>query len=1175
MSVRGRWTSMSRPASGSSHPWLGLAVTVAAALVIAAAAALPARAGQEDGEATTPVVVSPPVTPYVVDVDLRDLPSPPEWQPGMPVREVPRREFHPPAIIPPEPGPHGDPLADLQRSVGESWVDAFTTPNRNFTGVGFQGVNPSDPVGDVGPNHYIHASNSTGSSVIRIYDKAEPAPNLLASTTMSAIAGGTGACASGFGDPVVIHDQFADRWLLTEFASSGNRLCVYVSQTADPVVGGWYVYQFTFPSFPDYHKWGVWRNAYGMAANESSPSAYAFDRAAMLAGAAATFQRFTAPDLSGFGFQTLTPADIDGLELPPAGSPIPFIRHVDNEAHSGFSGPGDYLQLWFLDVDWVTPGNSTFIAPPAIQVTEFDSALCGLSSFYCIGKPGVPQGNPSSLDPLREPVMHRFVYRNFGSHEALVGNLATDVNGADLAGLRWFELRGTGSAWGLHQEGTYSLDSVNRWMGSIAMDGSGNIALGYSVSNSSSVFPGLRYAGRLLGDPPGTFPQGEASILEANANNGSNRWGDYASINVDPVDDCTFWFASKFGGPSSGQWSTRIASFKFDECGTPDFYLASDPDAIQVCAGSAAAYSLTVGSIAGFTNPVSLSASGNPAGTTAGFSSNPVAPPGSSTLTIGNTGSAAAGSYAITVDGTASGSPGHSVNVGLDVFTMTPGAPTLVAPANGALNVPLQPTFSWTAAVQAATYSLEVDDDPGFGSPAINESGISGTSVTPATSLASNTVYFWRVTADNLCGTGVPSTAYSFSTEALPGDCGMGTVPSEEFFDTFESGAPGWTHSGTGDSWALSTARSYSPANSFHANDPATSSDQRLVSPPVVLPVGSSPLTLQFWNWQLMEDRTGGCYDGGLVEISTDDGTTWTHLPNALMLTDPYDGPVTGLGNLDGWCDDLGAPSTQWKKAIVDIDAYAGQTARFRFRLGSDTSVSREGWYIDDVLVQSCDVVADFSLSATPGSYEICPGDSAQFAVSVGSTGGFANPVTLAASGQPAGSTAGFSLNPVTPPGSSTLTIGNTGSAAAGSYGITVSGTASGSPGHTTGVVLDVLALAAPPTLTSPPDGATGQPLRPTFQWSAAAGADSYWIQVDDDPAFGSPAISESGIAATSYTPAGDLDDDTTYYWRVTSENVCGPGAASSGFSFTTLSLLPFEDGFESGDTSEWSATMP
>ena len=209
-------------------------------------------------------------------------------------------------------------------------------------------------------------------------------------------------------------------------------------------------------------------------------------------------------------------------------------------------------------MDWVTPGNSTFTAAPTIQVTEFDSSLCGLTSFYCIGKPGVAQGNSSSLDPLREPVMFRFVYRNFGDHEALVGNLATDVDGADHAGVRWFELRSSDAAWSLYQEGTYALgDGVNRWMGSIAMDGAGNIALGYSVSNSTSVYPGCATPAGWSATPSGTMPQGEASMIEASANNGSNRWGDYASINVDPLDDCTFWFASKFGGPTSSQWSTR------------------------------------------------------------------------------------------------------------------------------------------------------------------------------------------------------------------------------------------------------------------------------------------------------------------------------------------------------------------------------------------------------------------------------------------------------------------------------------------------------------------------------------------------------------------------------------------------------------------------------------------
>jgi hypothetical protein len=938
----------------SRRVWNRRVAATVAAVAISTAVAATGAADQSPGGPASPVVVSPPVTPYVVDVDLRDLPPPVEWQPGMPIKEIPRREFHPPALVPPEPGPHGDPLVDLQRSVGESWADGFATPSRNFTSIGYQSLNPADPVGDVGPNHYIHSANGSGSSVIKVYDKAEPLPSLLASTTMSAIAGGTGACASGQGDPVVIHDQFADRWLLAEFASSGNSLCVYVSQSADPVAGGWFVYQFSFPSFPDYHKWGVWRDAFAMAANESSPSAYAFDRAAMLAGAPATFQRFTAPDLTGFGFQTLTPADTDGPELPPVGSPIPFIRHIDNESHSGFAGPGDYLQLWFLDVDWVTPANSTFTAAPAIQVAEFDSTLCGLTSFYCMGKPGVAQGSNSSLDPLREPVMFRLVYRKFSDHETLAGNLVTDVDGANLGGIRWFELRGSGTSWSVFQEGTYSLDNVNRWMASLAMDGAGNIAMGYSVSNSTSVYPGLRYAGRLAGDPVGTMPQGEASIFEASVNNGSNRWGDYSSLNVDPLDDCTFWFAGKFGGPTSGQWSTRIATFKFDECGTPDFYLGASPAEQTICAGQQADYTVSVGQISGFANSVSLGASGQPASATAVFAPNPVTPPGSSTLTVSNTGAAGAGTYTIQVTGSAIGSSGHSVGVDLVVFTSGPPIPSLVSPADGSINQPLQPIFGWTGG-NAESYTIEVATDAGF-TNVVFSANVSGTSASPATALASNTLYFWRVIAFNPCAASSPSEIFSFYTEALPGDCGFGSGPSVRFFDNLESGAPGWAlgSGGSGNTWALSTARSYSGATSYHAVDPSTTSDQRLDAPSVVLPTGANPLTLQFWNWQLMEDRSGGCYDGGEVEISTDGGSTWTPLPNAVQLTDPYDGPVTGLGGLDGWCDDLGAAATVWKKAVVDVSSYAGQIVKFRFRLGSDSSVSREGWYIDDVKVQSC-----------------------------------------------------------------------------------------------------------------------------------------------------------------------------------------------------------------------------
>jgi outer membrane protein assembly factor BamB len=219
--------------------------------------------------------------------------------------------------------------------------------------------------------------------------------------------------------------------------------------------------------------------------------------------------------------------------------------------------------------------------------------------------------------------------------------------------------------------------------------------------------------------------------------------------------------------------------------------------------------------------------------------------------------------------------------------------------------------------------------------------------------------------------------------------------------------------------------------------------------------------------------------------------------------------------------------------------------------------------------------VPDFTLAATPDAAQICAGENAEYTVTVGAISGFANPVTLAASGHPAGSTAVFAPNPVTPPGSSLLTIGATGGAAAGSYTVTISGTALNSPGHSVEVTLDVLVPPAPPSPTAPPDGATGQPLRPVFEWTAAAGADAYTLEVDDDPAFSSPAILETGIVGTTFTPSSDLEDETTYHWRVRSENPCGTGAASTVFSFETLILLPFSDGFESGDTSAWSATVP
>ena len=849
-----------------------------------------------------------------------------------------------------------DPLLAIQEAAPEASADGFDTPIFNFDGEGYQFLNPPDTNGDVGANHYIQMINAT---VVSIYNKNTGA--LIQRFDLTTLGG----CTTGSGDPVVLYDQLADRWFLSEFGP-GSSLCVLISQTADPQ-GAYYSYQFNTPSFPDYPKYGVWPDAYYATANESSPSALALDRVKMLAGQPATAQRFTAPSLSGFPFQALTPADLDGLVPPPAGAPGIIMRHRDTEVHGPAGHPGeDFLEMWAFHVDWATPANSTFTQLPDIAVAEFSSDLCGLSSFSCIPQPGTS----TELDPLREVIMFRLAYRNFGDHQALVGNFVTDVNGNDLAGVRWFELTSPpATSWSLYQEGTYSPDSTNRWMGAIAMDGSGNIALGYNVSDATSVYPGIRYVGRLVSDPLGTMPQGEYTLVDGTASNGSNRYGDYSDMVIDPIDDCTFWFTGEYN--TSSQWSTRIGAFRFDACGSTDFAMDVVPDSLQICAPADATYAVNTVPVGGFTGDVSLAAIGNPG--SAAFSPNPVTPPGSSALVISGAG---AGTYSFDVVGTSVITPSlvHTETVGLDVVGAAPAAPVLTSPANGAINIGLMPTFMWNAAAGASSYSIEVATDAAFTNVVASASGLAGTSWVSNVTLNTTTTYFWRVWAENACGTGAYSATWSFTTQAGPGDCAPGSTPNILFSDDFESGAPGWTTPGGigANTWALGAGVSGTPHSGsfvYHADDVNTVSEQFLVSPAVALPTGQNPVTLKFWNYQEIEDGGAGCYDGGLLEVSTNGGGSWTQVPDGDLLTDPYDGPIdSGFSNPRAgdlaWCGD----PQPWLNSIVDVSAYAGQTVQFRWVMATDSSVSHPGWDVDDVLVQSCVVPTAVTLSSVDAS---------------------------------------------------------------------------------------------------------------------------------------------------------------------------------------------------------------
>lgn len=834
---------------------------------------------------------------------------------------------------------------------------SFDGPNN------ISGVSPPDPIGDVGPNHYVVMSNL----FFQIFDKSGvsafgPAANNTLWTDFG------GACENeNSGDPVVLHDQLADRWLLSQFTSAGPEFffCVAISTSPDPT-GTYFRYAIsTGSNFPDYPKAGVWDNGYYISTREFAGNnfagigAYAMDKQAVLNGDPnAVILGFLAPP-GAQPFNTgdgLLPADLDGFTLPPAGSPNYFVGSMDDGGPYG--APQDALTFWRFQADFDNPPASSFTLTETIPIAAIDTIFpCPGGGRSCIPQPGT--GNLVDILSYRQRPIHRLAYRNFGSHESLVTNQS--VEGPNLvAGNRWWEIRLPGGTPVIHQEGTFSpgaTDGIHRWMGSAAMDSAGNIAIGYSASDATSVFPSLRYSGRLSSDPLGSMPQGEGSIVEGSgAQTTSQRWGDYSSLNVDPIDDCTFWYTNEYFPTSGSDWRLRIGAFRFNECGTPGFTLGAQDATLEICAGDPAVYDLNLGSIAEFDAPVTLIAQNLTAPATAVFAPNPVPSlPGNSQLTIGNTASLGDADILFQVLGTAIGADDRSIDLGLTSFADVPPVPTLTSPVNGANNVEFRPAFAWNSN-NSVSATLEVATDAAF-SNIVFSTTVSSNTAAVGFDLDSSTQYFWRVRASNACGISQTSQVFSFTTQPAPGDCADSIPPNVLFFDDIENGDNGWTSSGTQNTWQRSGVETNSGSFAWFAEDLPSVSDQLLVSPAVQLPVGELPMVLSFQNSQTLEDNNGtACWDAGLLEISTDDGLNWTQISAAELLTDPYDGAVTTSTNpisgLSAWCAD----PEDFVRSIVDLSAYQGETVRFRFRVGTDGSVGRanDGWFIDDVQVQSC-----------------------------------------------------------------------------------------------------------------------------------------------------------------------------------------------------------------------------
>ncbi len=860
------------------------------------------------------------------------------------------------------PSDKNDELAAVSK-LNRTLIDNTPATSVNFEGINKLGFSsPADVSGAVGLNHYVQMVNLA----FAVFDKQGV---MLAGPfdTNSLWQGFGGDCEEhNNGDAIVLYDQQADRFLLSQFVVNGAQsVCFAISTSPDPL-GTYYLYELKTQRHPDYYKLGVWpdsqNNAYFMGTNSGQPNAYdvyALDRSSLLSGTTPRPAQF----FQGFA-NFLLPADSDGSLVPSTGSGGLFYTIID-AGESYFSDPpplSDSIDLYEFKVNWDVPSESSFeliksFQPP--EIADFNWTICGLFARSCL----LQAGTTTKIDSGSWWPMHRFVYRNFGSHESLLGSwtidiLADDDEAGDQAAPRWFEMRKSGTGpWYMHQQGSYAPDNTHRWMSSIAMNGQGDIGMVYNVLNeANNISPGIRFTSRRTNEPLGQM-RNEATLIEATGVQTSTfRWGDYSSMNVDPADDCRFWMSAQYiQTTGDNSWNTRIGAFNFPDCVA---VVASKP-AQSVCAiNDLATFDLNL--TGNYTATTNLSLLGCPTSASCDFSINPVVnPDNSSQMLISNlSNNVAENNYSMTVIATDSlnASLVSTTPLNLTVVDGVPEVAQLTSPANNALRVStLLRTFQWQAIARSTSYLFELSTDSAFN--VIVESQITHASSYESTVLLlPETNYYWRITTQNICGNGVVSVAKTFISAPLPGQCETGISANILAEYDFETGAQGWSSTAIvgSNNWVLSNINPDAGIQHWHITDLPFQSDTVLTSPAIILPAGNNTLTLHFNNAQDIEaNGEVGCWDGGLLEISTDEGSSFVSIDNNKLLTDPYDGSLQSNSLLAGqkaWC---GNPQS-YLESIIDLGDYLDQTILLRFRLVTDTAVGFDGWDIDDIKIQSC-----------------------------------------------------------------------------------------------------------------------------------------------------------------------------------------------------------------------------
>ena len=983
------------------------------------------------------------------------------------------------------PGPQGPPTADTSGGTTPS-VNAPAATN-NFDGTpDNSGVIPSDDTGAAGTTQYFEIVNSQ----IAVYSKSG---GLLLGpeNTNTLWSGFGGSCqTNNDGDGTVQFDTLSQRWVVEQLEVSAQPffICVAVSTSAD-ATGSWNRYSFQYADFPDYPKLGVWPDGYYLTVNRFNAAGTAglgeetcaLNRASMLTGAAASTQCFS---LNSSGENTVLPATLNGTTPPAAGAPEWLVGISPTVSNA--------LAYWQLHIDWNTPANSALSAQTNLPVTAFSEACGGAGT--CIPQSGTTQ----QLDSLGDRLMYDLPYRNFGDHESIM--VTHSVVAGSSVGVRWYELRPSGSTLGVFQSGTYAPDSTYRWMGSIGMDKSGDVALGYSTS-SSSLHPGIAYSGRLASDPAGTMPQGETTLFTGGGSqipsfgNPGNRWGDYSGMSIDPSDDCTFWYVNQYI-PSNGDfnWHTRVGSFKFPSCGGTvgnDFSISANPTSLTLQQNAGGSSTISTAVTSGVAGTVSFAVSGTPAGASA---PNPasVTAGGSSTLTV-NAGTATPGSYTLTVTGTevtSTGTATHSTTVALTVtgaggsIVSNGGFETgnLSSWTTGGVYSPTVTTTSAHSGSYSALLGANTEPEPN------GDSSLTQTISVPAGG-STLSFWYWPSTTDTI--------TYDWQ-EAQIRDTSGNTLAS-----VFKvcSNAQAWTQV----TFDMTPYAGQNVELYFNAHGDGYGDLTYMYLDDVsVTPNGPPPSDFSI---SASAFSPASVSQGG---SATSTITTAVTSGSAQTVTLSASGVPAGA-------TPTFTPSTVTAGASATLTlATSSSTPPGTYPItvtGTGTSNTHSASPISLTVAGN-----DFSISANPTALSLDQGAQGTSTISTVVTSGNAGTVNLSVSGTPSGATA--TLNPptgITAGQTDTLTV-NAGTATPGSYTLTVTGT-EGAATHSATVSLavnDFTISANPTSLTLPPSTAGSSTISTTVAAGAAA---PVTLSVSGTPAGATATPASNPVTAGASTP--------------------------------------------------------